>query len=1219
MAACKRGCLATSGCVAFQLSASGDGACTYFKDGKYAGDESPAALCFTRDYVQAPTFAALPGCWRHTAEQPAMDSPRVALSADVQPEHRAQECAALAVQSGSACFGLEMGPLDQAFCYHADEAGCTQYQQHGAPCEVIDVHIGGGGGSVEGKLKNVDGMGVTSCRADGGNRWVRLYSGHHTHANDRFIITYEQAGDNVRAVRVDANDDPVSSAWGVNLHVACCGALATQCLDQDTIGMFGGMKVYTISSFDHDYGPTAVLDGRLSSFWFQSGSSERPPFLQFDFQRAALVSSYALTTRAHDCPTTWRLEGSANGSPPHVRVASETGQVCHDKRAQAYRVASPGLYRYLLLVIEAPVAAVAISNVVFNPEQVAPGAANTVALPNDCVPSVAMLTVGASATMVMTVALSGVYHCDDTPRNADRGVADGEVPPTYSVVVGQDIVVVSRADAPSLGWTEELQLQCFTCAGGDVQAPTNVFVQNDHHTPQVSSVSPASGVGGDIITLSFDASRAAIDGSSLSGDAGPVVIEPPTVSIAGLDCPVVDGSVTSHSLQCTVPAHAGGTFTVRVLTAFGLGYTASELAGAAADSFTFEVALTSVAPALGSVCGGQLITLTGNGFADNVRDMTVLVGGQPCEVRTTSMSEIVCETPPHLNATNLTGTDTAVAAIAVGIDSFGELEVLQSGQEMDARWICSDTTAVAQSRAVNCLTGGFDPHLAAVLVSQKGFGDGVCGQQCAYEFAGRTLREAGGIVTQQHWDEEIFLDSADVAAWLAPAGSVTAKGSRSGVAPRFRTPYPLPTGSGGWRLQNERYAGLWLDVASNFLSDATGGPAPTCETATCPERLGGGQAMEFFSGDALVLGTAAAVGIKQKSFTVTMWLRLDDALTGPLLGTAAHDAAGNQLFLGLMATGEAQTSARLAASFLGIERGGCYSDTALVAGQWHHVAFRYNYGAQEQDFVVDGEPSSVCEGVLGFGGEDAIIFGDQQQRGSAAVPAAVHDLRVYGGLYMDDMSVKWLSQREGKVRAWSWQDGEGCWAPASTHCLGSDGVSMAQLRGNVPLAATFADAYTYDAASDADASTSLNRFNGTTAGGTTLQIEGSDLRHRLGRHGAIRQHRRRAVRHGAVAGGRVPPPQPLRVGRHPARAGQGRHGGGLQQDGEQRDAHHVHHQRLRLRRATRPQPTPVDVIVAGLGRARNAARHGVHVHGPVELEAPRGAATSRRAPATRWS
>jgi len=89
--------------------------------------------------------------------------------------------------------------------------------------------------------------------------------------------------------------------------------------------------------------------------------------------------------------------------------------------------------------------------------------------------------------------------------------------------------------------------------------------------------------------------------------------------------------------------------------------------------FQYYPTITGVSPAIGSLGGGQLITITGGGFSNAEAKITVEVGGMPCNVVASTWEEITCRTSPYNNSLPATfvlpdgsaaGTTTVAAAAA---------------------------------------------------------------------------------------------------------------------------------------------------------------------------------------------------------------------------------------------------------------------------------------------------------------------------------------------------------------------------------------------------------------------------------------------------------------------------------------------------------------------------------------------------------------------------
>ena len=58
---------------------------------------------------------------------------------------------------------------------------------------------------------------------------------------------------------------------------------------------------------------------------------------------------------------------------------------------------------------------------------------------------------------------------------------------------------------------------------------------------------------------------------------------------------------------------------------------------------TYEFKVTKVFPTFGSLNGGTSVTLLGDGFPDDMENITVSFEETPCHLKSTSASELVCE------------------------------------------------------------------------------------------------------------------------------------------------------------------------------------------------------------------------------------------------------------------------------------------------------------------------------------------------------------------------------------------------------------------------------------------------------------------------------------------------------------------------------------------------------------------------------------------------
>nr|XP_054765687.1 fibrocystin-L-like [Lytechinus pictus] len=111
-----------------------------------------------------------------------------------------------------------------------------------------------------------------------------------------------------------------------------------------------------------------------------------------------------------------------------------------------------------------------------------------------------------------------------------------------------------------------------------------------------------------------------------------------TIDIGGSDC--VPTVANDTSVECDVSYVPVGT---RAISFHIAGFGDAQFDGG--DTVWSTKTLDSIDPPSGSTEGGQTVTIAGNGFI--AEDTLVLIDGNPCEIQSLSLSEIVCITPPH--------------------------------------------------------------------------------------------------------------------------------------------------------------------------------------------------------------------------------------------------------------------------------------------------------------------------------------------------------------------------------------------------------------------------------------------------------------------------------------------------------------------------------------------------------------------------------------------
>ena len=178
----------------------------------------------------------------------------------------------------------------------------------------------------------------------------------------------------------------------------------------------------------------------------------------------------------------------------------------------------------------------------------------------------------------------------------------------------------------------------------------DAFTYSPSLTPSLSSISPASGSQGTVVTIT-----GALLGTPSSDSS---------VSIGGAVCvPVSSSSWTDTSITCTVGAAAAGTQVVLVTVAgLGLAVTASSPV-----VFTAALHVSTTSPSTGGFGGGLALSLTGSGFAPLSTGATgVSVCGLPCKVTAATYSAVTCLTPPVTTAQSLAVLSNAAPAVLNG-------------------------------------------------------------------------------------------------------------------------------------------------------------------------------------------------------------------------------------------------------------------------------------------------------------------------------------------------------------------------------------------------------------------------------------------------------------------------------------------------------------------------------------------------------------------------
>ncbi|XP_044191170.1 PKHD1 like 1, tandem duplicate 1 [Thunnus albacares] len=179
-----------------------------------------------------------------------------------------------------------------------------------------------------------------------------------------------------------------------------------------------------------------------------------------------------------------------------------------------------------------------------------------------------------------------------------------------------------------------------------VEYPPLNFTYSTAHTPVISSISPTTGPGGSVVTLT---------GSGFGTDPQQV-----SVTINHVPCNV--STVSDGQVQCTAGDNPGGAYPV-MLHHQVKGHAQSEV------MFTYELTLSGVQPNEGSFGGGALLSVQGSGFDPHTSN--VLICGEECEVHRemSTSSRLYCLSPFN------NGTESQVSCVVAVINQLGAVNI----------------------------------------------------------------------------------------------------------------------------------------------------------------------------------------------------------------------------------------------------------------------------------------------------------------------------------------------------------------------------------------------------------------------------------------------------------------------------------------------------------------------------------------------------------------
>jgi hypothetical protein len=163
----------------------------------------------------------------------------------------------------------------------------------------------------------------------------------------------------------------------------------------------------------------------------------------------------------------------------------------------------------------------------------------------------------------------------------------------------------------------------------------SVFTFSEALTPQIDYVTPTNLIGLSNV-LSF------------YGKGFPLQAADVTVTIGNQTCDVI--SLTQYSLQCRVGPLIAGVHGISLI----VRPSGNAVFGIDAVKSVSSLALVSgISPIEGSLYGGTIVTITGNGFDSRPGQTTVRIGLYECAVQQVTNNKITCITSKHDSGSHL--------------------------------------------------------------------------------------------------------------------------------------------------------------------------------------------------------------------------------------------------------------------------------------------------------------------------------------------------------------------------------------------------------------------------------------------------------------------------------------------------------------------------------------------------------------------------------------
>ena len=201
-------------------------------------------------------------------------------------------------------------------------------------------------------------------------------------------------------------------------------------------------------------------------------------------------------------------------------------------------------------------------------------------------------------------------------------------------------------------------------------------------TPVLASTSPTTGNEGDTLTIQGHALSTTIaENTVLVGGQPCDVLSAQAASYSVPSCPVTSCTTelqTLTELTCRLP-HLDSFAPHNVTVALASKGTSPLLAAA---TVTYSPLVRSITPASGSVSGGTVLTLYGDGLSERVGDLDVRLGTSRCRVVATNVSHITC---------------ISSAAAALSTDSTVAIDVKVRGVQASCPTSCTYNYAMANT------------------------------------------------------------------------------------------------------------------------------------------------------------------------------------------------------------------------------------------------------------------------------------------------------------------------------------------------------------------------------------------------------------------------------------------------------------------------------------------------------------------------------------------